>query len=65
MAFAGRAHVEEVSGAAGDRLDREAEGIAARLRFRLRAPGSGHPDEMESPAAQARGPRGGKGPGAG
>lgn len=36
LAFAGGAHVEEVSGAAGERLDSESEGIAARLRFRVR-----------------------------
>ena len=34
LAFAGHASVEEVSGAAGDLLDDESEGIAARLRFR-------------------------------
>ena len=38
IAFAGGAHVEEVSGEAGERLDRESEGIAARLRFRIREP---------------------------
>ena len=36
LAFAGGAHVEEVSGAAADKLDTESEGIAARLRFRVR-----------------------------
>ena len=40
VAFAGGAHVEEVSGAAGERLDVESEGIAARLRFRIREPES-------------------------
>ena len=35
LAFAGAAHVEEVAGSAGERLDAEAEGIAARLRFRV------------------------------
>lgn len=35
LAFSGRSHVEEVSGEAGDLLDLEAEGIAARLRFRV------------------------------
>jgi hypothetical protein len=54
IAFAGGAHVEEVSGAAGELLDREAEGIASRLRFRLQEPESGHPDEMESPEDAAR-----------
>ena len=38
IAFAGGAHVEEVSGGAGERLDLESEGIAARLRFRIREP---------------------------
>lgn len=33
LAFSQSAYVEEVSGAAGGRLDREADGIAARLRF--------------------------------
>ena len=36
LAFAGGAHVEEVSGAAADKLDTESEGIAARLRFRVK-----------------------------
>jgi hypothetical protein len=54
LAFAGRAWVEEVSGAAGELLDREAEGIAARLRYRVGEPQTGHPDEMESPEAQGR-----------
>jgi stalled ribosome rescue protein Dom34 len=52
MAFAGGAHVEEVAGAAGDLLDKEAEGIASRLRFRLMEPQTGHPDEIETPEAQ-------------
>jgi hypothetical protein len=34
LALAGAARVEEVSGAGGDLLDLEAEGIAARLRYR-------------------------------
>ncbi len=34
IAFAGGAHLEEVQDAASDVLDREAEGLAARLRFR-------------------------------
>ena len=38
IAFAGGAHVEEISGEAGERLDLESEGIAARLRFRIREP---------------------------
>lgn len=50
MAFAGAAHVEEVSGAAADLLDLESEGIAARLRFRLQEPQTGHPDEREESA---------------
>jgi hypothetical protein len=54
LAFAGGAHVEDVSGAAGDLLDLESEGIASRLRFRLQEPQSGHPEEMESPEAQGR-----------
>jgi len=54
IAFAGRAHVEEVSGAAGDLLDLEAEGIAARLRYRFGERQTGHPEEMESPEAQAK-----------
>jgi hypothetical protein len=54
LAFAGRAHVEEASGAAGDLLDHEAEGIAARLRYRVGEPKGGHPEEMESPEAQGR-----------
>lgn len=33
LAFAQGADVEEVSGSAGERLDRDADGIAARLRF--------------------------------
>jgi hypothetical protein len=33
LAFAGGALVEEVSGPTGDKLDREAQGVAARLRF--------------------------------
>lgn len=33
LAFAQGAYVEELSGEAGERLDREAHGIAARLRF--------------------------------
>ena len=44
MAFAGAAHVEEVSGTAGERLDLESEGIAARLRFRLQEPQTGAAD---------------------
>jgi hypothetical protein len=43
IAFAGGAHVEEVSGAAGERLDLESEGIAARLRFRI-----GEPEGVEA-----------------
>jgi hypothetical protein len=54
LAFEGAAHVEEVSGAAGDLLDLESEGIASRLRFRLQEPQSGHPEEMEAPEAQAK-----------
>jgi hypothetical protein len=54
LAFAGRAHVEEVSGAAGDLLDLEAEGIASRLRYRVGEPKGGHPEERESPVAQGR-----------
>jgi hypothetical protein len=53
LAFAGRAHVDEVGGAAGDLLDLEAEGMAARLRYRVGEPQTGHPEEMESPEAQA------------
>lgn len=54
LAFAGNAHVEETGGAAGERLDREAEGIAARLRFTVRGQErpSGAPEERESPAAR-------------
>lgn len=53
LAFSGGAHVEEVSGAAGDLLDLESEGIASRLRFRLQEPlTTGHPEE--SPEAQGR-----------
>ena len=47
MAFAGRAHVEEVAGAAGELLDREWEGIASRLRFRI-------PDPARPARAEAR-----------
>jgi hypothetical protein len=54
LAFAGRAHVEEASGAAGDLLDHEAEGIAARLRYRVGEPKGGHPEERETPEAQAQ-----------
>jgi len=54
LAFAGRAYVEEVSGAAGDLLDQEAEGITARLRYRIGEPQTGHPEEMETAEAQGR-----------
>jgi hypothetical protein len=54
LAFAGRAHVEEVGGAAGDLLDHEAEGIASRLRYRVGEPKGGHPEERETPTAQAK-----------
>ena len=36
LAFAGGAHVEEISGLAGEQLDAESQGIAARLRFRVK-----------------------------
>jgi len=36
IAFAGGAHVGKVSGVAGERLGLESEGIAARLRFRIK-----------------------------
>jgi hypothetical protein len=36
MAFAGGAHVEELEDSAGDELEREGEGMAARLRFKSR-----------------------------
>ena len=51
LAFEGGAHVEDVSGSAGDLLDLEAEGIASRLRFRLEDRPTG--DETETPEAQA------------
>jgi hypothetical protein len=44
LAFSGRAHVEEVSGEAAELLELEAEGLAARLRFRL-PEGPAEPDE--------------------
>ena len=40
-AFAQGAAIEEVGGAQGDRLMEEAEGLAARLRFRIRADNGG------------------------
>ena len=57
LAFAGRAHVEEVGAAAGDLLDLEAEGMASRLRYRVGEPKGGPAEEMESSEAQARGAR--------
>jgi hypothetical protein len=43
IAFAAGAHVEEVSGVAGERLDLESAGIAARLRFKI-----GEPEGVEA-----------------
>ena len=50
-AFAGNAHVEELLDAGGDHLDREGEGLAARLRFKIRnpEPETGAPEERSSP----------------
>lgn len=47
-AFAQGADVEEVSGAAGERLDEEGQGMAARLRFRTEREVVSSPDRARS-----------------
>lgn len=50
-AFAGNAHVEELLDLGADVLEREGEGMAARLRFKIRGqePETGAPEERSSP----------------
>ncbi len=57
-AFAQNADVRELGGAAGERLDREGEGIGSRLRFRVRTDGNvenAGTDEEEAEARAAAG----------